>query len=85
MILVAGATGKLGGIITLRLLAEGRPLRILVRENSNYQALVEDGAQPVFGDLKDRGSLDKACQGINTVITTASSALRGGADNPFRR
>ncbi len=82
MILVVGATGRLGGIISLRLLAEGRPTRVLVRQDSNYQALVEDGALPVFGDLKDRASLDAACQGIDTLITTANSILRGGADNP---
>jgi nucleoside-diphosphate-sugar epimerase len=34
MILVAGATGILGGMITQRLLGEGREVRILVRHNS---------------------------------------------------
>jgi NADH dehydrogenase len=81
MILVLGATGRLGGIITQRLLAEGKPVRILVRPTSAYQALVEAGAQPTIGDLKDRASLDAACAGIETVITTANSAVRGGADN----
>jgi len=83
MILVVGATGMLGGIITRRLLADGRKVRILVRPGSNYQPLVDAGAQPVTGDLKDRRSLDAACQGIETVVTTANSALRGGNDNPF--
>jgi len=82
MILVVGSTGVLGGMITRRLLAEGRPVRILVRPGSPYQPLVDAGAQPVIGDLKDRQSLDAACQGIDTLITTANSALRGGDDNP---
>jgi len=81
MILVAGATGQLGGIMTRRLLAQGQPVRILVRPQSSFQPLVEAGAQPVFGDLKDRASLDPACEGIETIITTANSARRGGEDN----
>lgn len=81
MILVAGATGSLGGAITYTLLSGAKPVRILVRPNSAYQSLVEAGAQPVFGDLKDRASLEAACQGIETVITTANSVLRGGEDN----
>ena len=81
MILVAGATGQLGGIITRRLLAQGQPVRILVRPQSSFQPLVEAGARPVFGDLKDRASLDPACEGIETLITTANSARRGGEDN----
>lgn len=81
MILVAGATGQLGGIITRRLLAQGQPVRILVRPQSSFQPLVKAGGQPVFGDLKDRASLDPACEGIETLITTANSARRGGEDN----
>ena len=71
MILVAGATGQLGGMITRQLLAQGQEVRILVRATSNYQALVAAGAQPAIGDLRDRASLDAACQGIAAVITTA--------------
>lgn len=93
MILVAGATGRLGGAISRRLLEQGRDVRILVRHNSpseelakrgmatSAQSLIGAGAQPVYGDLKDRASLNPACDGIETVITTANSVLRGGEDN----
>ena len=80
MILVVGATGNLGGAITRMLLAQNTPVRILVRAQSNYQPLADAGAQVVPGDLKQRGSLDAACQGVVTVITTANSAARGGED-----
>jgi uncharacterized protein YbjT (DUF2867 family) len=83
MILVVGSTGTVGGMVARRLLAEGRNVRVLVRPASNYQPLVEAGAQPVFGDLKDPASLKAACQGVDTVITTANSAMRGGDDNPM--
>src|SRR5512139_885326 len=93
MILVVGATGRLGGTIARRLLEQGKGVRILVRHNSPSEelakqglatsalSLIEAGAQPVYGDLKDRASLDPACAGIETVITTANSVLRGGEDN----
>src|SRR5574340_490464 len=93
MILVVGATGILGGLITRRLLAQGKEVRILVRQNSPAEemakhglatspaALIAAGAKPVYGDLKDRASLDAACRGVDVVITTANSAMRGGEDN----
>jgi uncharacterized protein YbjT (DUF2867 family) len=80
MILVVGATGNLGGTVTRMLLAQGQPVRILARSQSNYQPLVDAGAQVVLGDLKQRSSLDPACEEVETVITTANSAARGGAD-----
>jgi uncharacterized protein YbjT (DUF2867 family) len=95
MILVAGATGRLGGDIALRLLAQGKPVRVLLRHNSPAEALaaqglavhpkelIEAGAEPVYGDLKDRASLDAAVRGVKTVITTANTEVRGGDDNPM--
>jgi uncharacterized protein YbjT (DUF2867 family) len=80
MILIVGATGHLGGVVTRMLLAQGQPVRILVRPQSDYQPLAEAGAQVVLGDLKERGSLDAACQGAETIITTANSSARGGED-----
>jgi uncharacterized protein YbjT (DUF2867 family) len=81
MILVVGATGTLGGMITRQLLEKGKRVRILVREGSDYQVLVDAGAEPVVGDLRDRAALGRAVEGVQTVITTANSALRGGEDN----
>ena len=81
MILVVGATGNLGGAVTRMLLAQGEPVRILARSQSNYQPLVDAGAQVVLGDIKERDSLDAACRGAEIVITTANSAARGGEDN----
>jgi uncharacterized protein YbjT (DUF2867 family) len=80
MILIVGATGTLGGAVTRMLLAQDQPVRILARSQSPYQPLRDAGAQVVLGDLKERGSLDAACQDVDTVITTATSAARGGED-----
>jgi len=92
MILVVGATGSLGGRITRGLLAQGKAVRILARNNpisaelakqgraNTVASLVGAGAQAVYGDLKDRASLDAAVAGIDTVITTATTTQRGGDD-----
>jgi len=80
MILVVGATGNLGGAITRMLLAQDQPVRILVRPQSNYQALADLGVQVVPGDLKERSSLNAACEGVDIVISTASGGQRGGED-----
>lgn len=80
MILVVGATGELGSLIVRKLLDEGVAVRVLVRSASNYEDLVEVGAEPAFGDLKDPPSLEAACLGADAVVTTATAAARGGDD-----
>src|SRR5919112_5005528 len=80
MILIAGSTGMLGGIIARKLLEQGHSVRILVRPGSAYAGLVDLGAEPVLGDLKEPDTLGAALHGVDSVITTANSALRGGAD-----
>lgn len=80
MILIIGATGLLGGQITRQVLQDRQDVRILVRPNSPYPPLVEAGAQPAFGDLKDPLSLAPALAGVATVITTATAGQRGGDD-----
>lgn len=82
MILVAGATGMVGGMIVDGLLARGQRVRALVRSANSAQILHERGVDTALGDLKDPASLDRACTGVEVVITTANSASRGGPDNP---
>ena len=76
MNLIVGATGMLGGEICSRLTAEGKPVRALVRTDSDpakVEALQACGAEIVVGDLCDPASLDAACEGVTAVISTASS------------
>jgi NADH dehydrogenase len=82
MILVAGSTGLVGGMITRSLLHQKRDVRILVRNGSAYQPFIDAGAQAIEGDLKNAESLAAACTGCAVVITTASAGQRGGADSP---
>ena len=82
MILVAGATGMVGGMIVDGLLDQGRGVRALVRSPEAAERFQARGAETVSGDLKDRASLDRACADIDVVVTTANSAARGGDDTP---
>ncbi len=94
MILVVGATGQVGGAIAQKLLADGRSVRVLLRQNSPSEQLAAQGmatsaavltgagAEPVWGDLRDRASLAASVRGVDVVITTANSAQRMGDDNP---
>src|SRR6266404_9801411 len=78
MNLVVGATGLLGGEICRLLAARGKPVRALVRATSdqNKVAKLETlGVEVVRGDLKDRPSLNAACQAVSVVVSTASSTL----------
>jgi NADH dehydrogenase len=87
MILVIGATGLLGGEICRRLAAAGRPVRAMVRstsDRSRVENLSALGVTLARGDLKDRASLDAACRGVDTVLTTASTTLSRQPDDSIQ-
>jgi uncharacterized protein YbjT (DUF2867 family) len=76
MILVVGSTGFLGSEICRRLTSQGKAVRGLVRVTSNPErvaALKGWGVETIQGDLRDLASLAKVCQGVDTVITTATT------------
>lgn len=76
MILVVGATGLLGSEICRQLAAKGKSVRALVRATSDQtkvQALRDLGIKVTQGDVRDRASLDAACQGVRGVISTVSA------------
>ena len=76
-ILLAGATGMLGSRIAAHVLE--RPdarLRLLVRKLDDPKLKALEGAERIEGDLADRGSLDRATQGVDVVV----SAVQGGRE-----
>lgn len=78
MDLVVGATGSLGAQICRRLRERSEEVRALVRKSSDaakVAALESLGCQIVKGDLQDKASLDRACKGVDTVISTATTTL----------
>jgi uncharacterized protein YbjT (DUF2867 family) len=78
MNLVVGATGLLGGEVCRLLAAEAKSVRAMVRPTSDASRVAQLESldvEIVQGDLKDRSSLDVACWGVSTLISTASSTL----------
>jgi nucleoside-diphosphate-sugar epimerase len=68
MNLVIGGTGFLGREIVCQLLERGQKVRTLCRRSGD----VPEGAEVILGDIADPASLQKACQGIETVYHTAA-------------
>ncbi|HEY5959323.1 MAG TPA: SDR family oxidoreductase [Polyangiaceae bacterium] len=77
-VLVVGATGLLGMEIVRALCAAHRSTRAVVRAGTDpakRAALASLGVETVIADLKDPGSLERACSKIKVIISTASATL----------
>jgi len=76
MILVVGASGILGYEICQQLCNENLPVRAMVRESTDpakINRLRELGVEIARGDLRKSRSFIHALQGVNALISTASS------------
>ena len=82
MILVVGGTGKIGRAIVSQLLSEGKSVRILVRYSSAYHDIKVEGAEVIFGDLKNPSSVEKACNGCEVIISSVHGLGKGRRDSP---
>ncbi len=87
LILVAGSTGYLGSEICRRLIANKHTVRGLARATSDPNAVAQLealGVEVVRGDLRDRGSLERACDGVGGVISTATTTRSRQPDEDIR-
>lgn len=74
-VLVAGATGDLGGRVAAALLARGSRVHAVVRPDSSpdrRERLVARGVKVVTADLADSVALTSACAGASCVVSTLS-------------
>src|SRR5712692_7395986 len=72
MLLLTGATGLVGSSLLRRLVAEGTPVRCLVRDPRRLGAQ-RVRVQIALGDLTDPPSFRNALRGVRTVVHLASS------------
>ena len=68
MILVTGATGKVGSETVRLLRAQGVPVRALVRDRAKAEPLAAAGAEIAVGDLERPESIDAALTEVATVV-----------------
>ncbi len=85
MNLVTGATGFLGSHIAEQLVKSGQQARVLVRPTSDATFLDTLPVEKVVGDLSDRASLERACEGIEVVYHAAAKVSDWGPWGQFRR
>jgi nucleoside-diphosphate-sugar epimerase len=71
-ILVTGATGRVGSRLVPRLLQRGYSVSVLVRQPAHAQALKDQGAEIIKGDLLDPESLTHAVANKNVIIHLAA-------------
>lgn len=67
-ILVTGATGRLGQLLTRRLLDSADRVRVLTRRPDEAHRLFGDQVEVAVGDFGDRESLSKALQDIERLF-----------------
>ncbi|MEO8393261.1 MAG: SDR family NAD(P)-dependent oxidoreductase [Chloroflexota bacterium] len=72
-VLVTGATGFLGGALTLRLAADGVRVRALARSPHKAQFLRERGIEVFEGDVTDHAAMRQAVQGCRVVFHVAAA------------
>lgn len=74
MILVVGATGRLGLETCRRLRAQGRSVRGFVRPGSPKESeLRQLGVEIAHGDLRSPDTIGPACDGVATIVSTATA------------
>ncbi|HEY4936774.1 MAG TPA: SDR family oxidoreductase [Puia sp.] len=77
-VLVVGATGFLGMEICRQLVNAGKNVKAFVRSSSDpakVKALRRLGVETREGDLKNTASINKAIDGVGSIISTASSTI----------
>ncbi len=73
MFLVTGATGGLGRRIVRLLREREMPVRAFVRLMSRYGELEHRGAEIFIGDLQHDKDIQKACKGVQYIISAHGS------------
>src|SRR6266702_3380046 len=82
MMLIVGASGRLGSVVAQRLLAQGKPVRAMTRNPLSLAHLQLQGAEVVSGDLRNPASLLSSCEGVEQVLAAAHALVGKGDNNP---
>ena len=69
MIVVAGVSGRTGGVVAETLLAAGKKVRAMVRDTARGEPWRRRGAEVVVGSLADPAALERALTGASAFFT----------------
>ncbi|MBL9016364.1 MAG: NmrA family NAD(P)-binding protein [Myxococcales bacterium] len=64
MYAIAGVTGNTGSVVAETLLAQGKQVRVIVRDAAKGEAWRVKGAEVAIADLSDRAALTRALTGV---------------------
>jgi len=67
MYVVTGATGHTGSVITKRLLARGKKVRVIGRNTERLASLVSLGAEPFVADVSNKEAVAQAFSGAEAA------------------
>lgn len=73
MFLVTGATGDIGRRVVRLLRTQQMSVRSFVRLTSRYSELEHRGSDIFIGDLKEEKDIEKACRGVQYIISAHGS------------
>jgi dihydroflavonol-4-reductase len=71
MVVVTGATGHIGNVLTRRLTAQGQAVRALVMSGDDLRPLSGLDVEIIYGDVTDLASLESAFTGADIVFHLA--------------
>jgi uncharacterized protein YbjT (DUF2867 family) len=76
MILITGATGTVGSTLVEQLVADGQPVRALVRDPEKAAKSLPTEAELFRGDLLDAESMEEALQGVERMFLLSPPSQR---------
>ncbi len=82
MILLTGATGRVGRLVTRRLTGAA-PLRLLIRDPARAAGLAGPDVDVVGGDFDDPASLRRALTGVRSALLVTANPLTHAHDENF--
>ena len=79
LVLVAGATGGVGQLVTAKLLEKEIKVRALVRDEAKASTMFDDRVELVVGNICDRTSLVSVVEDVTEIICcTGTTAFPSG-------
>lgn len=82
-VLVTGGAGFIGSHVCRSLLASGRQVTVIDNLSMGRRDAVPEGARLVTGDIRDRGALTDALQGVDGIVHLAAQVTIRGSFERF--